>query len=552
VNPPIKHVGLSSESNTETPPQVLRVSDVWWTRAFWILAGFHVVAWTLIPLFVYSNVSLDVAEITSYGHELQLGYFKHPPLASWVMEAGRRASGQQAIWAIYLTARLVVVAAFFGVWRLARRLVNPPNAFMVVLALEASFAYTIEALDFNHIVMVLPFFTLSGWCLYAALSEGDMGWWIAVGVVVGLGMLSNHIMLFQAITIAIFICADPTSRPWLKRPHPYIAALTAILVFIPNLYWLVQNHFAPVRYIQHRYAVGSGLTRHLLFPLSFSFWQVAYLGSVALALAPWTGRWRCRVLVDSRERWNGRFLIVTVLGPFLGFMLLSVVGGLSREKNVWGLPFWLFSPLLMLFFLRPSPAPFAFRHTIVVALALIGVNLTVGVTRPLFWPILTGRPMPRTQFPGRLLSKKVGLIWHERFPNTPLRIVAGERWLSNNVAFYSEERPSVLTDEASLWLPEIDESSCPWTSVSQLHKYGGILLWYADLDGLDLPPGLRRFAPGAHVVGALSLPWQTNIPFPPVRVGVAVLPPEAGLSGNPSAINRAGLMAGLRRLSTQN
>jgi hypothetical protein len=499
--------------------------SVRWTRAFWILACFHLTAWTLVMLLAYPNVSLDVAEITSYGHEHQLGYFKHPPLASWLLEAARLASGQQALWAIDLSAQLIMVVTFFGIWRLARRLLDPPTAFLVILALEASWAYTIQTIDFNHVIMVLPFFAFSGLCFYAALTEGEMRWWVGLGFAIGLGMLSNHIILFQAITIGIFVAADRTSRPWLRRPHPYVAAVIALIVFLPNLYWLLEHHFAPVSYIQQRYSIRGGLGQRLLHPLFFSFCQALFVAPMAVALAPWTGPWRCRPLYDERERWISRFLLVMILGPYFGFMLLSMVSGLKLDKTVWGMPFWLFSPLLALFLLRSSSASSAFRHTMAVALALIGVNFVIGATTPLFWPVITASPLPRTQFPGRLLSQEVDHIWHERFPGTPLRVVAGERWLTNTVAFYSPERPSVLTDENRLWTSDIDEPSCPWTSVHQFRASGGILLWYPDIEGSDLPWNLRRVAPGARVIGALSLPWLTRTPLPPVHVGVAVLPP---------------------------
>ena len=310
------------------------------------------------------------------------------------------------------------------------------------------------------------------------------------------------------------------------RPHPYIAAAIAVLVFLPNLYWLFQNHFAPASYIHNRYAIGSRLAPHLLHPVNFCFWQVLFIAPMAVTLVPWTDRWQFRPITEERERWSARFLLAIALGPFVGFMLVAMVGGLKLDKTIWGLPFWLFIPLTGLFFLRSSPAPSALRDTIIVGLGLVGVNIIAGATIPLFWPALTGKALPRTQFPGRLLSEEIGHIWHDRFPNAPLRIVAGERWLTYNVAFYSPERPSVLTDQSRLWSSAIAEASCPWTSVLQLETSGGILLWYPDREGSDLPPSLRRIAPSAHVFGTLSLPWQTRARLPPVRVGVAVVPPH--------------------------
>ena len=58
-----------------------------WGRRFGLLCLFQLVAWTLIPLLFHPNVSLDVVEIVAWGHQWQFGYFKHPPLPSWLAEA---------------------------------------------------------------------------------------------------------------------------------------------------------------------------------------------------------------------------------------------------------------------------------------------------------------------------------------------------------------------------------------------------------------------------------------------------------------------------------
>ena len=46
----------------------------------------HVAAWTAFPFFLYWPGSLphDMTEAWAWGQELQLGYFKHPPLYAWL------------------------------------------------------------------------------------------------------------------------------------------------------------------------------------------------------------------------------------------------------------------------------------------------------------------------------------------------------------------------------------------------------------------------------------------------------------------------------------
>ena len=69
-------------------------------RYFWLLAAAHVVVWTLARLLAEPNAPLDVVEMAYLGHEWQLGYANHPPLAAWITEAAVVIGGG-SIWAVY-------------------------------------------------------------------------------------------------------------------------------------------------------------------------------------------------------------------------------------------------------------------------------------------------------------------------------------------------------------------------------------------------------------------------------------------------------------------
>jgi hypothetical protein len=106
-----------------------------------------------------------------------------------------------------------------------------------------------------------------------------------------------------------------------------------------------------------------------------------------------------------------------------------------------------------------------------------------------------------------------------------LPLVAGERWLTGNVAFHAPSRPSVLTN-GGLGGASLDEQACPWTSVADLRTRGGVLLWLVEREGTALPPELADAVPDAEVLPPLVLPWQTGAPIAPVRIGIAIAAPR--------------------------
>ena len=111
-------------------------------------------------------------EIVAWGHEWQLGYAKHPPLVAWLAEAARLIGGSNGVWPIYLLGQLCVVTAFWAVWRLGLRDREPWIGLAGVLVMETTGRYTWMTLEFNHSLVVLPFFALTALFLYRALVSG--------------------------------------------------------------------------------------------------------------------------------------------------------------------------------------------------------------------------------------------------------------------------------------------------------------------------------------------------------------------------------------------
>src|SRR5690242_11826275 len=77
------------------------MSEPWATRVFHCFVLLHLIVWTALPAFLTHTLPQDVLEGLAWGQEWQLGYFKHPPLQAWLLEAVAWLSGHRA-WACYL------------------------------------------------------------------------------------------------------------------------------------------------------------------------------------------------------------------------------------------------------------------------------------------------------------------------------------------------------------------------------------------------------------------------------------------------------------------
>ncbi len=88
-------------------------------------------------------------------------------------------------------------------------------------------------------------------------------WWLAIGVVFGLGMLSKYTTVFFAVSILAWFVLVPKVRRWLITPWPWAAGAIALVVFSPTLIWNAQHHWASVIFQYGRLVVHEWSLRYL-------------------------------------------------------------------------------------------------------------------------------------------------------------------------------------------------------------------------------------------------------------------------------------------------
>lgn len=490
------------------------------TRWFLALVVGHVVVWTLLPTLAQPNAPLDIVEMLFFGREWQWGYYKHPPLTMWMAEVAFRLCGDR-VWGVYLLSQLCVALCFWSVWRLAREFVEPRAALLAALLLEVSWNDTGGSTEFNNNVSLYPFWTLAILLAFRALDDGRTRFWIGTGAALGLGMLAKYTAAVLAGTMLLYMLADPEARRQWRRPGPWLALGTAFLVFLPHGWWAWDRGFPAIRFALER-GQGAGRTvDHVLAPLAFAGSQLAIIVPTAMVLAPLVMRPVRLQPFPADARWRRRFLVAMVGGPFA--LCLLVAGG----KGLWfgpahGSQLWPYAGLLAVSCLRLDDAPRSWRAAWITWSILAVAMLGAWIARPLVGPHLRHKPS-RIHFAGQRLAAEVEAIWRSRF-DEPLPVAAGAWWLAANVALYGPSRAHVAGGSGPDD-PDFSSRQAEWFSDEVFRRRGGVILWNADASGLDLPEAIRARFPAAAVLPPLTLPWQTSAPLPPLRVGIALLPP---------------------------
>ena len=478
-------------------------------EGFAAFALIHAALWTVLPTALYPNLPLDLIEALTYGREWQLGYDKLPPLPWWLIEVAYQLFGVD--WIYYLIAQITVLAAFWLVWLLARRLVGGAGALVAVLIVDGLHYFSFTAPKFNHDVIQLPFWALAGLAFHAALRDKRMRDWCLLGVAGGMALWAKYFVVMLAAPLALFLVLDREARPALRTAGPYVAALIALAIALPHLIWLVDHDFLPFKYAEARAAPVHGFVDHVLHPLNFVAGQIAWLlpsGLIALPLV-WPRRPPQPPAADAFDR---RIVTVLVFGPATLLVAGSVISGRGLI-TMWGYPFWLFLGLWLVMVTgatieKARLGRIALAWGVVTALYAVAFIVQYGVL-----PFVDHR-YRASVFPGGGLGAEISTRFHAA-TGEPLAYVIGSMWLGGNISRYSAERPRTLIDGK----PE----RAPWIDLADLTRRGAVVIW-TDGDRGKVPDDYASLAPDAEVQPPLTLPmrWGNG----EMTFGWAIVPPR--------------------------
>jgi 4-amino-4-deoxy-L-arabinose transferase-like glycosyltransferase len=492
------------------------------TGAFLAFLAVHAVVWTALPAVYFLNLPLDVIEGLLYGREWQLGYDKLPPLPWWLLEATYRLFGSDLFF--YALSQASIIAAFTLIWLLARRLVGPIGALVAILIIDGLHYYTFTAPKFNHDVIQLPFWALTGYAYWAALRRGRTVHWLLLGLGIGMAVWAKYFVVVQVAPLALFALWDRQARKTLATPGPWIAIAVAFLVMSPHLVWLVQNDFLPFAYADARAVHFKGALDYLIKPSRFIMSQLGVLVPSLLIAAPYLRRdlrapdAAAQSGTEVADAFDRRIVTLLAFGPGVTTVLLSLATG-RDVVHMWGYPLWLFLGVWIVLNARRLDRVTVGR----IVLAWGIVFICTAAVYPVAYDLMQQfRPKYSAMlFPGDRLGAEMSRRYRA-MTGQPLAYVIAPMWEGGNIAHYAPEHPRVLIDASP--------RRAPWIDLGDLRARGAIVIWPAG-DTTALPPSYRAIAEDAEIQPGFTLPMHRS--GLTVAFGWAVLRPRPAVAGGP-------------------
>ncbi len=201
----------------------------------------------------------DELQFLSDAQHLDWGFVAYPPLTAFVEHISLGLFGLSLVglrlFSVLFQAAAIVVTGLIARDLGGRQLAQATAALAVALSPLPLFQGT----EFQYSSFDYVWWVLAAWFLVRLLRTENPRWWLAVGAALGLGLLTKYSIVFYIAGIIGALLLTSARRYFLNRWF-WMGVALAMLIFLPNLLWLVRHHFISYDFLQHIHArdVGQG------------------------------------------------------------------------------------------------------------------------------------------------------------------------------------------------------------------------------------------------------------------------------------------------------
>ena len=184
---------------------------------------------------------------------LDWGYVSYPPFTPFLARLALILFGPSLVGVRLFTALAQSIAMIFT--GLMARALGGRRWAQVVAALATAISPVSISMGtlFQYISFDFLWWVMAAYFLIRLLRDDNPRWWLAIGAVLGLGMMTKYTMIFFIAGIVAGIVLTPARR-YLKSPWLWAGAALSVVIFLPNIVWQMQHNFISLTFLNHIHA----------------------------------------------------------------------------------------------------------------------------------------------------------------------------------------------------------------------------------------------------------------------------------------------------------
>ena len=228
-------------------------SSVWLsdTSLLWLLA----LALFLLHMFTNHQYGFhqDELVVLDNANHLDWGFVEYPPLTPFLARIELELFGFSLVSARTFAALAhSIVLVLTGL--MARELgARRPAQILAALGAAIAPIALIQGSLIQYVTFDFLWSVLIAYLVIRLLKSEDPRWWIPVGAVIGLGMMTKYTMvMFVAGLVGGVLLTD--ARRYVRSPWLWSGVALSLLIFLPNLIWQIQHNFISLEFLSSIHA----------------------------------------------------------------------------------------------------------------------------------------------------------------------------------------------------------------------------------------------------------------------------------------------------------
>lgn len=201
----------------------------------------------------------DELQFLSDARHLDWGFVAYPPTTPFLQHIGLSLFGV-SLTGLRLFSVLFQAAAIVVTGLMAKELGGDRLA-QCIAALAVAFSPLplFNATEFQYTSFDFFWWVLSAYFIIRLLHSEDPRWWLAIGAVIGCGLLTKYAIVFYIAGILAGLALTPARRNF-RSPWFWGGITISLAIFLPNFLWLVRHDFISYHFLQsiHKRDVGQG------------------------------------------------------------------------------------------------------------------------------------------------------------------------------------------------------------------------------------------------------------------------------------------------------
>lgn len=285
----------------------------------------------------------DELQFLADARHLDWGFVAFPPVTPFIERISLSLFGLSIVglrlFSVIAQAILIYVSGLMARELGGGRMAQATTA----LAVAFSPLPVFEATEFQYTSFAMLWWVLIAYFMVRLLKSEDPRWWLAIGAVIGLGLETKYAIVFYVagILAGLFFTR---ARRFFATGWFWAGVAIALLIFLPNLIWLIRHDFISYTFLQHIHA------RDVAEGRADGFLKGQFLYDANVAAAPLWVTGLVGFLLNRRYRMLAWMYLVPVALFFAGrgrfyytagaYPMLLAMGAVVAERWLGRLPRW--------------------------------------------------------------------------------------------------------------------------------------------------------------------------------------------------------------------